>query len=423
MKARTAAVIASQVLILALTLAPAAGAHAQETPEPAPAAADPGQVLYEQALQSIAEGRKNDASETLMRLIDQQPQHAGAWLEVALIQCELGHAEEAERMFATIEERFAPSPGILELIANARATGCNRWRSYAQSSFSVARGIDQNVNQGATSSTYTTSGVVGGAVELPLTDDFLPKHDQYTLVSADYLSDLTPNGTIGFVQFQSRRYDRLDRYNSSALFVGVDTPWRYGAWTLHTSATLGLITLGGELYQRQRQVQARLGPPLPLPGSMQFSLTTGLTYVDYLTLSNFNANTWEVRGQFNYRLEDSSASASVARLDDRASGARPGGDRQGWLVSAQWRRRLAGELQGELGYTHQSWRSAAAYSPGFIDVRRDQRTQVLRATLTYPLSRTQSLQLEARQVRNRENISLFQYNDRQLQLSWQWQGL
>jgi hypothetical protein len=25
-------------------------------------------------------------------------------------------------------------------------------------------------------------------------------------------------------------------------------------------------------------------------------------------------------------------------------------------------------------------------------------------------------------VRNRENISIFEYNNRQLQLSWQWQG-
>lgn len=416
MTARLAAALSS----LILALAPAAGARAQAAPDPAP---DPGQVLYEQALQSISEGRKSDASETLMRLIEQEPQHAGAWLEVALIQCELGHADEAERMFAIIEARFKPSRGILDLIAGARATGCDRWRSHAQSSFSLARGIDQNVNQGSSGNTYTTSGAVGGTVELPLTDDFLPKHDQYTLLSADYLSDLTPNGTIGFVQFQARRYDRLGRYDSSALFAGVDTPWRYGRWTLHTSATFGLITLGGELYQRQSQVQARLGPPLPLPGSMQFSVTTGLTHVEYLTLSNFNANTWEVRGQLNYRLEDSSASASVTRLDDRATGARPGGDRAGWLASAQWRRRLAGELTGELGYTRQTWRGAAAYSPGFIDQRRDQRTQVLRATLTYPLTRTQSLQLEARQVRNRENISLFQYNDRQLQLSWQWQGL
>lgn len=382
---------------------------------------DQNQLLYRQALQSISEGRKNDASETLMRVIEQEPLHAGAWLDLALIQCSLGHAEEAERLFATIQERFRPPPGILQLIADTRAAGCSSWRPFSQASFSVGRGIDQNVNQGASVSTYSANAA-GVPVELPLSDDFLPKHDQYTLVLADYLRDLSANGTIGYAQFQSRRYDRLGHYNSSSLFVGVDTPWRFGRWTLHGAANLGLITLGTQLYQRQTQVQARLGPPLPLPGSMQFSLTAGFTREDYLTLNNFNAHTAELRGQFSYRGEDDSASASLAYQDDHALANRPGGDRRGWSLSSQWRRQF-GRFSGELGYSRQEWRGSSEYSPGFINTVRDQTTHVLRAAVTWPLSRTQSLQLEGRQVRNRENISIFQYNDRQLQLSWQWQGL
>jgi hypothetical protein len=46
---------------------------------------------------------------------------------------------------------------------------------------------------------------------------------------------------------------------------------------------------------------------------------------------------------------------------------------------------------------------------------------MLRASLAYPIGKHQALQVEARAVRNRENISIFQYNNRQLQLSWQWQ--
>ena len=384
--------------------------------------AEENQQLYRQALQSISEGRKNDASETLMRVIEREPLHAGAWLDLALIQCALGHAEEAERLFDTIRQRFNPPPGIVELITEARAAGCAHWRPHAQTAFSVGRGVDQNVNQGSSVGSYTANPA-GVPVELPLTDDFKPKHDQYTVVTADYISDISPNGTTGYAQFQSRRYDRLGLYNSSSLFAGIDAPWRFGHWTLRGSASVGLITLGTQLYQRQSQLQARIGPPLPLPGSMQFSLTTGVTHVEYLTLSNFNSNTAELRGQFNYRLEDDSASASLSRMADRAGAARPGGNREGWVAAAQWRRRLFGEASGELAYTRQNWNSSSAYSPGFIDQVRSQATQVLRATFNYPLTNTQSLQLEARQVRNKENISIFQYNDRQLQLSWQWQGL
>jgi hypothetical protein len=52
---------------------------------------------------------------------------------------------------------------------------------------------------------------------------------------------------------------------------------------------------------------------------------------------------------------------------------------------------------------------------------RGQHTGILRAILSYQLVKRQTLQLEARAVQNKENIPIFQYNDRVLQLSWQWQ--
>ncbi|SFL48895.1 tetratricopeptide repeat protein [Rugamonas rubra] len=423
--ARLAALLAALLASSLLAGAPARGAPAGDAAPAAAAAsaeadgATESQLLYQQALQSISEGRKNDASEALSRVIEQEPLHAGAWLDLALIQCALGHADEAERLFAAIEVRFNPPDGIIELIAEARAAGCHNWQPHSQSSFSFSRGIDQNVNQGSAATSYLVNQ--GGVeVELPQPLDFQPKHDQFSLLSADYLRDLTPNGSSGFVQLQARRYDRLRQFDSNSLFVGADTPWRFGRWTVRGSATLGLITLGNQLYQRQSQLQARIGPPLPLPNSLQFHLTAGLTHVEYLTLNNFNANTAELRGQLSYRNEDDYASASLGLLDDRALAARPGGDRRGLQAGVQWRRRLVGELTGELAYSHQRWNGSSAYSPGFLDSVRDQRTDIWRATLSYPLSRTQTLQIEARQVRNKESISIFQYNDRQLQISWQW---
>jgi hypothetical protein len=387
-----------------------------------PARADEieSQQLYQQALLSIAEGRKNDASETLSRVIEQEPLHAGAWLDLALIQCALGHAEEADRLFSTIEQRFNPPPGIREVITDARQGGCSKWQASSRGSFSFGRGISQNVNQGASRPTY---GVIDGGVpiELPLLPEFLPQHDQYSAVTADYQRDLTPNGTTGYAQMQERRYDSLHQYNSTALLVGVDTPWRFGQWTLRSAANLDFVTLGGQLYQRQVQVQARVGPPLPLPNSMQFNFGVTLSHLEYLTLDNFNANTGEVRGQFTYRKEDSSVSLSAAWLSDHALAARPGGDRQGWQFQLQGRRRLVGDVSGELAYSHQNWRSSSVYALNFIDVVRKQTTHVLRAALTYPINRSQSLLLEGRAVQNQENISIFQYNDRQLQLSWLWQ--
>lgn len=407
--------------LLSFALMFAQPAPAQVTPPPADAAAQLGTDMYQDALQSIAEGRKNDASETLMRLVEKEPLHAGAWLEVALIQCGLGHADEAERLFAIIETRFDPPIGILELISNTRAQGCTRWKPASSGSLTLGRGIDQNVNQGASNPIYIIESN-GGRIELPLAADFLPKHDQYSVLSGEYLRDLTPNGSIGFAQFQARRNDHLSLYDSASLFAGVDTPYRFGNWTLRTTGTLGLVSLGGHFYQRQLQLQARVGPPLVLPQNIQFSMTAGATHTQYMTLTNFNSNTYELRGQLTRRTGDLYTSASLGYLDDQASAARPGGSRRGWLANALARYSLGYGLTGELAYMRQTWASDSAYLPGLIDQVRDQQTQVLRGTLIYPFKKNQSLQLEVRAVRNRENISIFSYNNRQLQLSWQWQA-
>ncbi|MGZ5200124.1 MAG: tetratricopeptide repeat protein [Telluria sp.] len=414
-----------RLLPLTLLLALAACAHSQT--QPAADSASLQQDLYQDALQSIAEGRRNDASLELRRLIEKEPLHAGAWLELALMQCALGYSDEAERLFATIETRFAPAkptPGwesILRVIAEAREQGCNQWHPSSSASVTIGRGIDQNVNQGALNATYMTEGPTG-PVSHELTSDFRPMHDQYTLLAGDWSRDITRNSATAFVQYAMRRNDQLRQYDSGAAFAGAAMPWRLGHWLVQGSATGGLVTLGGSLYQRQVQAQARVTPPLPLPASLQFSMLFGFSYNGYLTLTNFNNNVWETRGQLTWRRPDTYASVSLGRLDDRALAQRPGGDRQGWFGNAFVRRRVGERTSGELGFTRQTWDSKLSYAPGLIDEVRAQRTNVLRASVTYNLSKTQSLQLEGRVVHNRENISIFQYNDHQLQLSWQWQG-
>jgi hypothetical protein len=416
MTARRLAIAALCAMLLGAGGAPA---RAQTGAPPAPESLK--RDLYQDALLSIAEGRRSDASHELMLLLEKEPRHAGAWLELALTQCALGHADEAERMFAIIETRFDPPPAFIQMIAEVREQGCNRWQPYSSSSLAVGRGIDQNVNQGARTANYVIDAP-GGQIEYVLSDDFRPKHDQYTLLSGDYTREVTPNGSLGFVQFQARRNDHLHAYDTGSLFTGIETPWRFDRWTLRTTGTVGLVSLGGQLYQRQAQLQARVGPPLRMPSGTQFNLIAGITYADFQTLTNFNSNTFELRGLVTHRSSATFASASLGYLQDRALAQRPGGDRDGWFGNVLLRRNLGPRLSGEIAYTRQDWNSKLPYSPGLIEQVRAQATQVLRANLAYALSKNQSLQLEARVVRNRENISIFQYNNSQLQLSWQWQG-
>ena len=400
------------VLALTMLCLPCAG-WTQQAPEPAD--------LYRDALRLIAADRTTDAIDTLTRLIENEPLHAGAWLDVALLQCALGNAEEARRLFGVIAARFKPEAGIVALIAEASKQGCQRPPQRSTASLAIGRGIEQNVNQGASNPHYLLQGD-GAVVDLPLLPEFLPRHDQNTQLVGSYRRDLSANGSVGFVQFQGRRNDQLRQYDSAALFAGIDRSWRARLWTGSLTGLFGATMLGGAYYQRQTELQARITPPWSLPLDTQLSLLGSVARNQFRTLSNFNSNTVELRALLSRAGAAHAASASLGLLDDRASAQRPGGSRHGWLANVRANGRIGAAATVEMAYTQQRWYSAQPYAPGLIGEVRAQATHVLRTTLTYQFDRDHSMLLEGRLVRNVENISIFQYNNRLLQLSWQWNG-
>ncbi|HYD80948.1 MAG TPA: tetratricopeptide repeat protein [Paucimonas sp.] len=401
-------------LIAALAAASSLAAAAAEYEPPAQ------QDLYLDAMHSISEGRQNEARDALTRMIEQEPQHAGAWLDLAIIQCELGHADEAERLFQAIEARFAPPPGIREVIAAHRATGCQAWRPHSQLSLAVARGVDDNVNQGASNPNFSF-GSGSTRTDLVLAPEYLPQRDHYTLLSTDYARDLTRGGITGFAQLRIRRNDSLSNYDTASLQLGIERPWRIGTWDVRGIGALGALTLGDRLYQRQGQLQLRAAPTSLLPKRWNVSLTAGATHLAYPTLTNFDSNTFELSASLIHQGTRLQTQASAGYLLDHGKNVRPGGDRKGWFGGLQGRLPIRGNWIGEFGWTRQHWLSQASYSPGLIDQARHQDTQLLRAGLTIPFKERQTLQIEIRQVKNNENISIFQYNSRLLQMSWQWQ--
>ncbi len=403
-------------LLGALWLAPAQ-AQSAVAPE-APAQLEPD--LYVQALQAISEGRKDEAGKVLARMVAKGPRHASEWLDLAMIQCAIGHGDDAELLFRAIEERFDPPQGIRDIISQQRLQGCRHWKPFSQASFVAGRGFDQNVNQGASNPSYSLGGT-GGAT-LDLLPEFLPHPDHYSVVSGDYVRELAEGGTIGLVQAQLRRNDHLSSYNTASLFGGFENPWQFGRWRLRGTALGGALALGGRLYQEQAQLQLRVTPPLALPAGLELYGLGGLSHVNYKTLTNFDANTEELRAVLSYRLGHSQAQLSAGYQNDHAVGQRPGGDRSGRSYALTARHRINSLFQAELDLSRQTWQGESVYSAPLIDVVRHQDTRAARATLIYLLSERHSLQLEARRIQNKENISIFQYDNRVIQLSWHLNG-
>ena len=377
-----------------------------------------GADLYQIASRLMDEQRFDEARAVLERLLVLQPEHAGAWLDLAVLQCNAGRGQLAESLFKSIEQRFTPPPALQGVINQLRSQGCESAAPVGMLRMRLGRGYDSNVNQGAISPFFEL-GSGANRVTLELAPEYAPRGDGGTTVSADYSRTLA-GGTLGFAQFQARQYDHLPQYSLNSAVVGAEHPWQLGRWTLRANGSAGLTALGGSVYQRQLQLQLQATAPLGLPTGWVAGASGGWTGVSYPTLTGFDSNLWESRGLLVYRSDDAFLQASVGYALDRGDAQRPGNDRSGAVLSLTARRRLVGHVVGELGWNYQSWHGEEVYSPGLIDERRRQHTQLLRASVTVPVTRQQAVHVELRAVRNRENISIFEFRGKQLQLSWEW---
>ncbi|MEF9930195.1 MAG: tetratricopeptide repeat protein [Massilia sp.] len=393
--------------------APSAPAAAQE-----PASQD---VLYQDALRALAEGRADEAAALLVRFLDQEPRHAGAWLDLAISQCELGNATEAERLFTEIETQFAPPPGIMEVIAARRAAGCKAATAAARPGAWLAmlgRGHDDNVNQGSNNPFYTI-GSGANQVSFELAPAFRPQADNYSQLGLSYVRPLPGRSTLAF-QLGARRHDSQRQQDIATGLVALEHAWKPGNWRLRGTVALGAVTLDRALYQRQRQVQGRVTPPLRLPAPLELTFTASASHVRYPTRTSYDGTTTELGSVLAYRSGAALTQFSASVLDDHGQAARPGGDRSGWFTSLQWYTRLGRQWNAEVALTHQSWRSSSVYSPGLIDQVRRQDTTGARLALQWQFRPRTSLVTEWRAARNRENISLFRYNSNAVQLSLRW---
>jgi hypothetical protein len=381
-----------------------------------PAQAD---TPYNDAMQAIAEGRLTDAELLLTSLINNEPRHAGAWLDLAMLYCASGNKPGAERLFLEIEQQFAPPPAILEVIARQRQAGCTGWQAKNDYTVRFTWGRETNANQGASNPVYSFGSGLS-QVDLMLLPDYLPKPDGFKATYFELARELTPKGLTSVVQFQTRNYDNLSQFNSHSLFVGAELPFFWRDWVFKNSAAAGWMTLSEQLYLRQQQLQFEVRPPLGLPPEWQASLATGFKKFGYPTLPGFDANWREFKGILGYSQPHYAIQINMSSVQDIQAGQRPGGDRRGNLKGLSLRRAWNSELASEFGLQSQSWSGERLYSPGLIDVLRQQHTKTKRLSLNWSYAHNQALILEYKNVKNDENISIFGYRNKQWLLHWQW---
>jgi hypothetical protein len=380
-------------------------------------APDADDSAYQNALRLLSEGRAAEARAALRTVIAQQPEHAGAWLDLAILQCGMGMPAEAEALFAQILERFDPPPSIRELIRQVRARGCLRHPPRRVSRFQVrlGRGHDSNANQGA-ANPFSLGGI-------PLAPEFHPRADDFTQIGLEAASLFPRQGTMVHAQIQSRRHDHLSGYDQTTVLAAVEQPLRPGGWEFRLGLAAGASMLGGHLYQKQAGLYGQASPPWTvLPAGWRYSFGGDISRVRYPALDSFDASILRARFTLAYQNAGTWFMGSLGIARDFGARARPGGDKKGWTATLALRQRLGERLAGELSWARQDWEGEKVYFAGLADTntRRAQHATLWRAALTGTLTDRQELTLEYRELDNRENISLFSYRSKQVLLYWQY---
>jgi tetratricopeptide (TPR) repeat protein len=377
---------------------------------------------YRNALKLLSEGSYEEAKKAIEAVIASQPEHAGALLDLAILQCGMGLVDEAKASFEQIEVRFDPPLAIRDLIRKIRAGECRREESRAGSRLQIrlGRGYDSNANQGARDP-YFMLAVDGGVIPLMLAPEFRPRSDSFTQFGLEAAYTRPGSGTLLHTYFNARKNDRISDYDQATGVIGVEEPWRIGNWESRWGGNLGATWLGGALYQKQVNAYVQVLPPWPgLPAGWRISALGDWSRLWHPTLYRFDANLLRAQALLTFQGRDTQFLGGLGVARDDGESGRAGGDRRGWTANLIVRQRLGERLLGEFSWSRQSWRGEAAYLPGLFDERREQRATLWRVGASYAVTPRQSVLLEYRFLDNQENISLFAYRSRQIMLNWQY---
>ncbi|MGH1460651.1 MAG: tetratricopeptide repeat protein [Neptuniibacter sp.] len=377
------------------------------------------QFNYSLGIVALEAGEYSLAVTALERVVLQNPQHAGAWLDLATVYYRSGEYKKLHSTIEQIESRFNLPPGI-RLVLNGYKNHTSDtaidsgWASSSQ--LELELGYASNVNNGS-----RHRYIKFADLELELSDNNRPQEDWFN--SSTLQTSLTNRYRGWNVSWwgaaRDLRYHSLEEHNSL---------WFIAGGSAQKSVDQQLVQLAGyHLWLNTRNgtdqnnlwLQYRSWHELDKYNS--FSYWLGFQAVDSERQSD--SRLIKVGAEWSKRLSFYLVASSLEWTFDKVrSGSlgRSGGDRQV----------LAAKIGGELGYRdgvlssrlhyRREW-DAEAYSPALFDGERKDLTQIRFETgYLYPIADSQKLELWLNHVREVSDIGLFDSKGWEGGLRWRY---
>lgn len=400
-------------------------------------------LSYQRAIRALSVGNYSQAEYLLEHITNQVPQHAGAWLDLALLYCQLGESANAEKIYQKIENDLQAPTGILQVIEQMRATGCAfelKWIKQAHVGF----GRNSNVNFAPADSVIRFAGSAPFS-ELILGSANRPHSDLYALAELQTLLPASYNN-IGGAQWQTLLQYKKHQSQSDhdILMAAIGARWTgfLGISQLQTNigrhlpeyweagVQLNLTNMGGATYENSLFSWATLWSQersewLESKKAWRWGLEGGVSYNQYLQSRNYDALRLDLKLRQQWQLATKRVlnvfGFSVGPALDLAQKDRPGGDRHGYSALAESDTRWNTQHQTVAYIQHQLMRDKTPYSPTFFGVvaRLPQATQwVIRHN--YRLNLEHQIYAQYSQQVTKDSINLFSYNNQVLSIGYQW---
>lgn len=210
-------------------------------------------ALYTQAMVALQVGNTDLAEKLLQELVQQQPDWAGAWLDLSLIAFRKANYAQAEEFILILEQRFSPLPQAVQTAVGQMrkqlavylkptptlsASWVDRFTQSAQqqTSLSLATGYDNNVNAGLRFNAITLT-LPDRTVDLTLAPSNQPMGAVYARAALVHQTKFTFNEVDASFQMQAqaRHYNNLPQFGNLELVPQL---------TLENGGLPGVTTLG-----------------------------------------------------------------------------------------------------------------------------------------------------------------------------------
>ena len=378
----------------------------------------PGDTRYQEALSALNNHDPEAAVARLEALIADLPDHAGAWLDLAILMCQSGANGRAEDLFRHIEERFSPPPAIREVIARYRASGClpPAARSF-RGQLSLSLGRDTNATLGVPFGEVLL-GPAGNTFEVQVASNQRSKDSIVAGLEGEVSAPVGHYGTELFGYLSGRRFPSAQAFDTSTWAGAATQPvrWRDSPPAM-LSAGLVHSRMDGKSFQNSAYV-SWIEPLRAQGDDVEWALDLSAVRNRFEVNRAFDSHVVEARLQHAGKLGEGRYTLGVGRIVDTAEADRPGGNRSGWSAQLNLNYPVAQRGRLEFYLREQHLGGSEEYAPGIIPVRRVSTMRQTKITFAYPITAQEEWRLQARRLENHDNIPLFEYTSNALEGVW-----